>query len=323
MEKNAKIFVAGHRGLAGSAIVRRLRSLGYENLVLRTRQELDLQNSGDVSKFFEDEHPEYVFLAAAKVGGILANRDFPADFITQNLRIQSNVIESAYLTQVKRLLFLGSSCIYPKLAPQPIGEDQLMAGALEFTNRSYAVAKIAGIEMCWAFNRQFGTGFLAAMPTNLYGPGDNYDLQSSHVLPALIRKVHEAKLRGERQLTVWGTGKPLREFLFSDDMADACVFLLNLPEGEFQKLTGNLDSAPVVKVGSGMDLSIRELAGKVCKALEFDGEIVFDTSKPDGTPRKLMDSSKLFSYGWRPQVELEAGIRIAYAEFRGRAAGRT
>ncbi len=323
MEKNAKIFVAGHRGLAGSAIVRRLRSLGYENLVLRTRQELDLQNSGDVSKFFEDEHPEYVFLAAAKVGGILANRDFPADFITQNLRIQSNVIESAYLTQVKRLLFLGSSCIYPKLAPQPIGEDQLMAGALEFTNRSYAVAKIAGIEMCWAFNRQFGTGFLAAMPTNLYGPGDNYDLQSSHVLPALIRKVHEAKLRGERQLTVWGTGKPLREFLFSDDMADACVFLLNLPEGEFQKLTGNLDSAPVVNVGSGMDLSIRELAGKVCKALEFDGEIVFDTSKPDGTPRKLMDSSKLFSYGWRPQVELEAGIRIAYAEFRGRAAGRT
>jgi len=314
IQKDAKIFVAGHRGLAGSAIVRKLRSLGYENLVLRTRQQVDLQDSNAVSAFFDDQRPEFVFVAAAKVGGILANRDFPADFISQNLRIQSNVIESAYRTRVKRLLFLGSSCIYPKLAPQPIGEDQLLAGHLEFTNRSYAIAKIAGIELCWAFNRQHGTQFLAAMPTNLYGPGDNYDLQNSHVLPALIRKVHEAKLRGERSVSVWGTGNPLREFLFSDDMADACVFLLNLPKEEFSKLIGDPEAAPIVNVGSGTDLSIGDLARKVCEVLGFDGEIVFDTSKPDGTPRKLMDSSRLFSYGWRPKVTIEEGIGIAYAE---------
>ena len=320
MQKDAKIFVAGHRGLAGSAIVRRLRGLGYENLMLRTRQEIDLEDSSTVSGFFDEQRPEFVFLAAAKVGGILANRDFPADFIARNLRIQSNVIESAYRTQVNRLLFLGSSCIYPKLAPQPIREDQLLAGPLEFTNRSYAVAKIAGIEMCWAFNRQHGTGFLAAMPTNLYGLGDNYDLANSHVLPALIRKVHEAKQRGAPQVTVWGSGKPMREFLFSDDMADACVFLMNLPGEEFHRLTGNPEVAPLVNVGSGSDLTIRELAEKVCAVLEFEGEIVFDTSKPDGTPRKLMDSSRLFSYGWRPRISLEEGIRIAYAEFRGKTA---
>ncbi|PSH04055.1 MAG: GDP-fucose synthetase [Acidobacteria bacterium] len=315
MQKDAKIFVAGHRGLAGSAIVRKLRSLGYENLVLRTRQQLDLLDSAAVSAFFDEERPEFVFLAAAKVGGILANRDFPAEFIAQNLRIQSTVIESAYRTRVKRLLFLGSSCIYPKLAPQPIREDQLLAGPLEFTNRSYAVAKIAGIEMCWAFNRQYGTSYLAAMPTNLYGPGDNYDLENSHVLPALIRKVHEAKQRGDRSVTVWGTGKPLREFLFSDDMADACVFLLNLPEGEFRKLISSPEVAPLVNVGSGSDQTIGELTKTICNALEFDGEIVFDTSKPDGTPRKLMDSSILFSYGWRPKISLKEGIRIAYADF--------
>lgn len=320
MQKDAKIFVAGHAGLAGSAIVRKLRSLGYENLLLRTRREVDLLDSNAVTRLFDEQRPEFVFLAAAKVGGILANRDFPADFIAQNLRIQSNVIENAYRTGVKRLLFLGSSCIYPKLAPQPIREDQLLAGPLEFTNRSYAVAKIAGIEMCWAFNRQHGTAFLAAMPTNLYGLGDNYDLKSSHVLPALIRKVHEAKQRGERSVTVWGTGKPLREFLFSDDMADACVFLLNLGEEEFRKLTGDPEVAPLVNVGSGSDLTIGELAKKVCEALEFNGEIIFDTGKPDGTPRKLMDSSKLFSFGWRPKVSLEEGIRIAYDEFRGKAA---
>jgi GDP-L-fucose synthase len=320
MHKDAKIFVAGHRGLAGSAIVRKLKSLGYDNLLLRTRQEVDLQDSNAVSRFFDEQRPEYVFLAAAKVGGILANRDFPADFIAQNLRIQSNVIESAYHSKVVRLLFLGSSCIYPKLAPQPICEDQLLGGPLEFTNRSYAVAKIAGIELCWAFNRQHGTKFLAAMPTNLYGLGDNYNLESSHVLPALIRKVHEAKQRGERSVTVWGTGKPLREFLFSDDMADACVFLLNLPEDEFDKLTDNHEVAPLVNVGSGQDLTIGDLAKKVCEAIEFNGEIVFDTSKPDGTPRKLMDSSKLFSYGWRPKLSMEEGIRIAYNEFRGQAA---
>jgi GDP-L-fucose synthase len=320
IQEDAKIFVAGHRGLAGSAIVRKLRALGYRNLLLRTRQEVDLQDSNAVEAFFDEQRPEYVFLAAAKVGGILANRDFPADFIAQNLRIQSNVIENADRSRVKRLLFLGSSCIYPKLAPQPISEDQLLAGALEFTNRSYAVAKIAGIEMCWAFNRQHGTSFLAAMPTNLYGPGDNYDLTSSHVLPALIRKVHEAKLAGEQRLTVWGTGRPLREFLFSDDMADACVFLLNLPEEEYRKLTGNPEVAPLINVGYGSDLSIGELARTVCAVLEFKGEIVFDTSKPDGTPRKLMDSSKLFSYGWRPRVSMEEGIRIAYADFLEKAA---
>jgi GDP-L-fucose synthase len=320
IRKDAKIFVAGHRGLAGSAMVRKLRSLGYENLLLRTRQEVDLLDSNAVSRFFDEQRPEFVFLAAAKVGGILANRDFPADFIAQNLRIQSNLIENAFRTQVARLLFLGSSCIYPKLAPQPIGEDQLLAGPLEFTNRSYAVAKIAGIELCWAFNRQHGTGFLAAMPTNLYGPGDNYDLESSHVLPALIRKVHEAKQRGERSVTVWGTGKPLREFLFSDDMADACIFLLNLPVDEFRRLTGTPEVAPLVNVGSRSELTIGELAKKVCEVLEFSGKIVFDSGKPDGTPRKLMDSSKLLSYGWRPKVSLVEGIRLAYAEFRGRAA---
>jgi GDP-L-fucose synthase len=320
IQKDAKIFVAGHRGLAGSAIVRKLRSLGYENLLLRSRQELDLQDSNAVNSFFDEHAPQFVFLAAAKVGGILANRDYPGDFIAQNLRIQSNVIESAYRTRVQRLLFLGSSCIYPKLAPQPIREDQLLAGPLEFTNRSYAVAKIAGIELCWAFNRQHGTAFLAAMPTNLYGLGDNYDLETSHVLPALIRKVHEAKQRGERSVTIWGTGKPLREFLFSDDMADACVFLMNLAEDEYRKLTANPEVAPLVNVGSGTDLTIGDLAKKVCEVLEFKGEIVFDVSKPDGTPRKLMDSSKLFSYGWSPKVSMEEGIRIAYDEFRGKAA---
>ncbi|MGC2209232.1 MAG: GDP-L-fucose synthase [Candidatus Korobacteraceae bacterium] len=317
--KDARIFVAGHRGLAGSAIVRKLRSLGYQNLLLRTHEELDLEECGAVSRFFSEQRPEFVFFAAAKVGGILANRDFPAEFIARNLRIQSNVIENAHRSQVNRLLFLASSCIYPKLAPQPISEDQLLAGPLEFTNRSYAVAKIAGIEMCWAFNRQYGTHYLAAMPTNLYGPGDNYDLANSHVLPALIRKVHEAIERGEPTLTVWGTGNPLREFLFSDDMADACVFLLNLPEADFQRLTGDPEVAPLVNVGSGSDLTIAELARKVCDVLGFHGEIVFDSAKPDGTPRKLMDSSKLFSLGWHPKVSLEEGIRIAYDEYRARA----
>jgi len=318
--KNARIFVAGHRGLAGSAIVRKLHSAGYENLLLRTRGELDLEDPAAVGRFFDEQRPEFVFLAAAKVGGILANRDFPADFIARNLRIQLNVIENAHRSGVDRLLFLGSSCIYPKFAPQPISEEQLLAGPLEFTNRSYAVAKIAGIEMCWAFNRQHATQFLAAMPTNLYGPGDNYDLATSHVLPALIRKVHEAKLNGDRRLTVWGTGKPLREFLFSDDMADACVFLLNLPPEQFGTLVRGEDAPPVVNVGSGSDLTIAELARKVCNALEFEGEIVFDPGKPDGTPRKLMDSSKLFSYGWRPKVSLDEGIRLAYADFCARMA---
>ena len=323
---DARIFVGGHRGLAGSAIVRKLRSLGYENLLLRTHRELDLEDPAAVLRFFDEQRPQFVFLAAAKVGGILANRDFPADFIARNLRIQLNVIECAHRFGADRLLFLGSSCIYPKLAPQPIPEEQLLAGPLEFTNRPYAVAKIAGIEMCWAFNRQHGTHYLAAMPTNLYGPGDNYDLANSHVLPALIRKVHEAKQRSDGTLTVWGTGNPRREFLFSDDMADACVFLMNLPQKEFQRLTGDVENPPLINVGSGSDLSIAELARTVCEVLDFQCEIVFDPTKPDGTPRKLMDSSKLFRYGWRPKVSLEEGIRIAYADFCARdkeIAGRT
>jgi len=315
---NARIFVAGHRGLAGSAIVRKLRAQGYENLMLRTHQELDLEDAVAVDRFFTEQAPEFVFLAAAKVGGILANRDFPADFIARNLRIQSNVIESAFRAKVRRLLFLGSSCIYPKAAPQPMSEEQLLAGPLEFTNRSYAVAKIAGIELCWAFNRQHGTGFLAAMPTNLYGPGDNYDLESSHVLPALIRKVHEAKQRGERTLTVWGSGQPRREFLYSDDMADACVFLLNLPPTEFHRLIGDPDLPPLLNVGSGGEVTIAELARTVCSVLECNLELIFDRSKPDGTPRKLMDSSRLFRLGWRPSVPLEEGIRLAYEDFCAR-----
>ncbi len=318
LRPDSRIFVAGHRGLAGSAIVRRLRALGHTNLLLRTHKELDLLDAVAVDWFFQTERPEFVFLAAAKVGGILANRDFPADFIAENLRIQCNIIESAHRSQVSRLLFLGSSCIYPRLAPQPIHEDQLLAGPLEFTNRSYAVAKIAGIEMCWAYNRQHGTRYLAAMPTNLYGPGDNYDLANSHVLPALIRKVHQAKQAGATELVVWGTGTPLREFLYSDDMADACVFLLSLPEAEFKAITSDAERPPLVNVGFGLDLSIGELAQTVCRVLQFPGRLTFDTTKPDGTPRKLMDSSRLFSLGWRPRVSLEEGIALAYADFLAR-----
>ncbi len=315
MDLDARIFVAGHRGLAGSAIVRCLQSQGYKNLLLCTRQELDLLDSNAVHAYFHQTHPDYVFLAAAKVGGILANRDFPADFIAQNLRIQNNVIEESFRSGVKRLLFLGSSCIYPKLAPQPLREESLLTGPLESTNRAYSIAKIAGIEMCHSFNRQYGTRFLAAMPTNLYGPSDNYDLQTSHVLPALIRKVHEAIIHGEEQLTVWGTGNPLREFLYSDDMADACVHLMNLPHDEFVRLTANESEPPMVNIGLGTDITIRELAETIASVLGFEGRIVFDTSKPDGTPRKLLDSTRLFSFGWRPKIELRQGIRLAYDNF--------
>ncbi len=311
----ARIFVAGHRGLAGSAILRKLQALGYTNLLLRSRRELDLLDRNAVHQFFANERPEYVFLAAAKVGGILANRDFPADFISDNLRIQANVIEESFLAGVKRLLFLGSSCIYPKLAPQPLKEEHLLTGPLEPTNRPYAVAKIAGIEMCWAFNRQHGTQYLAAMPTNLYGPGDNYDLRTSHVLPALIRKVHEAMQRGESQITIWGTGTPRREFLYSDDMADACVFLMNLPDAEFAKITANPAEPPLVNIGCGTDLTIRELAETIAEVLGFRGSIAFDAGKPDGTPRKLLDVSRLFSLGWRPTVSLREGISRAYQAF--------
>jgi GDP-L-fucose synthase len=316
METTSRIFVAGHRGLAGSAIVRKLRELGHTNLLLRTRHELDLVDRIATRVFFDRERPEYVFFAAAKVGGVLANRDFPAEFIAQNLDIQNNILESALRTGVKRLLFLGSSCIYPRVAPQPIKEEYLLSGPLEFTNRSYAIAKIAGIEMCWAFDRQYGTRFLAAMPTNLYGAGDNYDLQTSHVLPALIRKTHEAIERREKKVVVWGTGTPLREFLFSDDMADACVYLMNLSETQFESLISIPETPPLINVGSGHDLTIRELASTVCAVMGFDGDIVFDSTKPDGTPRKLLDTTKLFNLGWKPRISLRQGIRLAWDDYR-------
>jgi GDP-L-fucose synthase len=316
METTSRIFVAGHGGLAGSAIVRKLRELGYTDLLLRTRHELDLVDRGATRVFFDRERPEYVFFAAAKVGGVLANRDFPAEFIAQNLDIQNNILESALRTGVKRLLFLGSSCIYPRLAPQPIKEEYLLSGPLEFTNRSYAIAKIAGVEMCWAFNRQYGTKFLAAMPTNLYGTGDNYDLQTSHVLPALIRKTHEAIEQRQKNLVVWGTGTPRREFLFSDDMADACVYLMNLSEAQFEGLISIPETPPLINVGSGHDLTIRELASTVCAVMGFNGDIVFDSTKPDGTPRKLLDTTKLFSLGWKPSTPLRQGIQVAWGDYR-------
>lgn len=312
---NARIYVAGHRGLAGSAIVRQLELRGYRSLILRSHQELDLTDQLSVNKFYAAEKPDFVILAAAKVGGIVANSSHPADFIAQNLRIQNNVIEAAWSNQVKRLLFLGSSCIYPRLAPQPIREEYLLSGPLEMTNRAYAIAKIAGIEMCRAFNLQYGTSFLAVMPTNLYGPGDNYDLQNSHVLPALIRKVHEAKQRGSTTVGLWGSGTPLREFLFSDDMAAACVHLLNLPAEQFDPLVRDPENPPLINLGSGEEVTIRDLLSMVCEVLGFDGEIVLDSSKPDGTPRKLLDSSRLFFLGWAPATRLREGIAKAYEDF--------
>jgi GDP-L-fucose synthase len=313
MKPDSKIFVAGHRGLVGSAIVRRLEKAGHRAIVTRTHAELDLMDRTAVREFFEREKPEYVFLAAAKVGGILANNTYPADFIHQNLVIQNNVIEEAYRADVERLLFLGSSCIYPRDCPQPIKEEYLLTGPLESTNRAYAIAKIAGIEMCWSYNRQYGTHFLAVMPTNLYGPGDNYDLQNSHVLPALIRKMHEAKVRGDGEVVVWGTGSPKREFLYSEDMADACVTIMNLDEAAFDAQAAQYP--PLINVGCGEDLTIKELAQLVAKTVGFEGLLRFDTSKPDGTPRKLLDVGRLFSLGWRPAIHLEQGIRSAYDDF--------
>lgn len=311
MEKNSRIFVAGHRGLVGSALRRGLEQRGYTNLLLRAHSELDLAERGAVRRFFEQEGPEYVFLAAARVGGILANDTYPADFIRDNLEIQTNVIDACYQSGVARLLFLGSSCIYPKFAEQPIKEDSLLTGPLEPTNRAYALAKIAGIEMCRSYNQQYGTSFLAAMPTNLYGPGDNFDLQGSHVLPALIRKVVEAKLAGRRSLVVWGTGKPRREFLYSDDLAEACIHLLNLPDQQHAHLL-NCGDVPLVNIGTGEDLTIRELAELVARVLDFECEITFDTSKQDGTPRKLLDVSRINSLGWKATTSLERGIRLTY-----------
>jgi GDP-L-fucose synthase len=321
MQLDSRIYVAGHRGLVGSALVRRLRSLGHEQLLLRTHGELDLTDAAAVNALFARERPEYVFLAAAKVGGIVANNTYPAEFIRDNLAIQTNVIHACWQAGVKRLLFLGSSCIYPRLAPQPMPESCLLTGPLEATNRPYALAKIAGIEMCWSYNRQYGTRYLAAMPTNLYGPGDNYDLETSHVIPALVRKFDEARQRGDASVTVWGSGTPRREFLYSDDMADACVHLMNLPDERFTALLGSDESVsgrfepPLVNIGVGEDLTIAELAHLVRDVTGFAGDIVFDRSKPDGTPRKLMDVRLLASTGWKARTPLAEGLRRAYQEF--------
>jgi len=315
MNLDAKIYVAGHRGLVGSAIVRALRHAGYHNLLLRPHQELDLTNQSQVERFFSTERPAHVFLAAAKVGGILANSSYPADFIFQNLLIQANIIESARQSAVDRLLFLGSSCIYPKLAPQPLREDSLLTGALEPTNRSYAVAKIAGIELCSAYNRQYATRYLAAMPTNLYGPGDNYDLETSHVIPALIHKMHQAKMSAQKEVVLWGTGAAHREFLYSDDLAHACLFLMNLDQQTLDSLAASETSPPLINIGSGHDQTIRELAALIADAVGFGGRLIFDASKPDGTPRKLLDSSRLSALGWAPKTALREGLQLAYRDF--------
>ncbi len=320
MDKSARIYVAGHRGLAGSALVRQLRQKGYDKLLLRSHAELELTDQAAVRDFFERERPEYVFLAAAKVGGIVANNSFPAEFIYSNLAIQTNVVHEAWRTGVKRLLFLGSSCIYPRDCPQPIKEEYLLTGPLEPTNRPYALAKIAGIEMCWSYNRQCGTRFLAAMPTNLYGPGDSYDLANSHVLPALIRKMHEAMHGGQTEVIIWGTGTPMREFLYSEDMAEACVYLLELPPPKFEELVSDT-RPPLVNIGYGEDMSIAELARTVARVVGFRGNLRFDTSKPDGTPRKLMDSARINALGWRPRTGIDAGIALAYRDFLGRNPG--
>jgi len=304
MEKEAKIYIAGHRGMVGSAIKRRLEKEGFTNFVTRTSSELDLRNQQAVSDFFAQEKPDYVFLAAAKVGGIVANNTYRADFLYDNLQIQNNIIHSSYLNSVKKLMFLGSSCIYPKLAPQPLREEYLLTGLLEDTNEPYAIAKIAGIKMCDAYRAQYGCNYISAMPTNLYGYNDNYHPQNSHVLPALIRRFHEAKEQSSPSVTIWGTGSPKREFLFADDLAEACYYLMQ-----------NFNEPGLVNIGTGEDLSIKELAELVKEIVGFEGEILLDTSKPDGTPRKLMDVSKLHATGWKHAIELPEGIKLAYQDF--------
>jgi len=304
MEKNSKIYVAGHRGLVGSAIVRKLEKEGYQNLILRTSSQVDLRDQQAVKDFFEKEKPEYVFMAAAKVGGINANNTHPAEFLYDNLCIQNNVIHQSYKNQVKKLLFLGSSCIYPKNAPQPIKEEYLLSGYLEPTNDAYAIAKIAGIKMCQSYHKQYGSNFISAMPTNLYGPGDNYDLKNSHVLPALLRKFHEAKEKGEANVTIWGTGKPRREFLHSDDLAEACLFLME-----------HYNDPAIINIGVGKDISIGEMAQMIKKISGFNGELVFDTSMPDGTFQKLLDVSKLNALGWQAKIGFEEGLKKTYEEY--------
>lgn len=319
MNKDSKIYIAGHRGLVGSALIRQLNAQGYANIVTRTHAELDLTNQQSVADFFATEKPEYVILAAAKVGGIHANNTYPAEFIHENLAIQTNVIHQSYLAGVKRLLFLGSSCIYPRDCPQPIKEEYLLTGSLEPTNRPYALAKIAGIEMCWSYNRQYGTKYLAVMPTNLYGAGDNYHPENSHVIPALIRKFHEAKVSNQATVTVWGTGTPKREFLYSDDMAKACLFVINLSADIYQPLLAldrNDGLPPLLNLGSGSDLSIAELSNLVKDVVGFKGDITFDATKPDGTLRKLMDSARLNGLGWSVTTPLRDGLEYAYQNFK-------
>lgn len=303
MQKDSKIYVAGHRGLAGSAIVRLLQKQGYDNLLLRTSSDLDLRDQVATKEFFEKERPEYVFLAAAKVGGIFANKEYPASFIYDNLCIQNNVIHNAHITGVKKLLFLGSSCIYPKLSPQPIKEEYLLSGYLEPTNDAYAIAKIAGIKMCQSYHTQYGSNFISAMPTNLFGPGDNYDLKNSHVLPALLRKFHEAKINNEPEVTVWGTGKPRREFLHSDDLASACLFLME-----------HYNDPSIINIGTGKDIPIGEMAELIKTITGFEGKLIFDTSMPDGTFQKVMDVSKIQNLGWKPEIGFEEGVRRVYGE---------
>lgn len=310
----SKIYVAGHRGLAGSAIVRELQRQGYTNLVTRTHAELDLEDAAATQKFFEQERPEVVFLAAAKVGGIHANNSYPVDFLMSNLLVEANVCRAAHSTGVTRLIFLGSSCIYPRDCPQPIREEYLLTGPLEATNRPYALAKIAGIEMCWSYNRQYGTKWLAAMPTNLYGPGDNYDLNNSHVLPALMRKMHEAKVSGAAEVVLWGSGKPKREFLYVDDLANALVFLATLDDQRYNALVAP-SQCPLINVGTGTDLTIRELAETVADVVGYKGKFVQDTSKPDGTMRKVMDVSKIQNLGWKAKTSLKQGIALTYKIF--------
>jgi len=304
MDKSEKIFVAGHHGMVGSALVRRLKSEGFSNLLVRDRSKLDLRDDSAVAKFFAEEKPSVVILAAAKVGGIKANNDFPVEFLLENLRIQNNVIQAAYENGARKLLFLGSSCIYPKFAPQPIPETALLSGPLEPTNEAYAIAKIAGIKLCQAYAREYGANFISVMPTNLYGPNDNFDLETSHVLAALLRKAHEAKTRKDRKLTVWGSGKPRREFLHVDDLASACLLLLE-----------KYDSSEIINVGCGEDISIRELAELICEVVGFDGDLAWDVTKPDGTPRKLLDVSKLRALGWKPSIPLRDGIARTYEWF--------
>ncbi len=315
IQKDSRVYVAGHRGLVGSALIRCLSNAGYENLLMRSHGELDLLDPQAVQKFFNSQRPEYVFLAAARVGGIMANSTCPADFIRENISIQNNVIHEAWKAGVKRLLFLGSSCIYPRNCPQPMREEHLLSGPLEPTNRAYALAKIAGIEMCWSYNRQYGTRFLAVMPANVYGPGDNYNLQTSHVLPALIRKMHEARRHLAAKVTAWGSGEPRREFVHSDDLADACVFLMEQPAAMFKRIF-NQDQPPLFNVGCGKDISICELGELVRKVVGFEGEIVWDRDKPDGTPRKLLDVSRIQALGWHPSLPLEAGIVSTYQAYQ-------